>query len=61
MPRPHVLRDYLANVKRIGALGHACSEERFDILRASGAIVEDPVAGARDVLLHEQVRGPLLG
>lgn len=54
------LRDYLDNVKRIGALGHACSDEQHDLLRTRGAIADDPVRGARDILLLDQVRALLL-
>ncbi|MCB9878975.1 MAG: hypothetical protein H6835_15375 [Planctomycetes bacterium] len=54
------LRDYLDNVKRIGALGHVCSDEEHDFLRTRGAIADDPVRGARDILLLDQVRALLL-
>ena len=54
------LRDYLGSVNRVGVLGHTCSDDEFEFLRTHGAIADDPVRGARDVLLMEQVRALLL-
>ena len=54
------LRDYLEGVSRIGALGHTCSDDEFEFLCTQGAIADDPVRGARDVLLMEQIRTLLL-
>jgi len=54
------LRDYLDSVNRIGALGHICSDDEHGFLRTHGAIADDPVRGARNILLMEQVRALLL-
>lgn len=54
------LRHYLDSVKRLGALGHVCSDEEFDTFRAHGAIEESPVHGAEDILVMEQIRELLL-
>jgi hypothetical protein len=54
------LRGYLDSVNRIGALGHICSDHEHEFLRTHGAIADDPVLGARDILLMEQVRALLL-
>ncbi len=54
------LKEYLENVRRLGAWGHILSDEKFAAFRRAGTIVEDPVAGAEDILLLERVKELLL-
>lgn len=58
---PLEIREYLENVRRVGALGHVCSDDEFEVFRDAGAIDEDPVRGAEDILLLERIRKMLLG
>lgn len=55
------LEDYLGSLRRVGALGHILSDEQFAEFRAAGALVEDPVGGAEDVLRLERIKELLLG
>jgi hypothetical protein len=59
--QPNEIKEYLENVKRVGALGHVCTDEEFETFRKSGAIHEDPVSGAKDVLLLERAKELLMG
>src|SRR3972149_6766035 len=52
---PHEIRGYLANIRRVGPLGHVCTDEEVEVLRAAGAIDEDPVRDAEDVLIVERI------
>jgi hypothetical protein len=54
------LRTYLDTVSRIGALGHICAEKEQEFFRAHGAIDENPVRGAEDVLVMHRIREMLL-
>lgn len=58
---PHEIRGYLENIRRVGALGHVCTDEEVEVLRAAGAIDEDPVRDAEDVLIVERIKEMLLG
>ncbi|MBI4481329.1 MAG: hypothetical protein HY652_00425 [Acidobacteria bacterium] len=58
---PWEIREYLENVRRIGPLGHVCTDEEVEVFRAAGAIDEDPVRGAEDVLIVERIKELLLG
>ncbi len=53
---PHELRDYLENVRRIGAMGHVATDEEFEFMRKAGAFAENPVRGAEDVLILERIK-----
>lgn len=57
---PHELRGYLARVRRLGALGHVMSDEQFAEFREAGAIAEDIVTAAEDVLRVERMKVLLL-
>ena len=57
---PSLLKDYLENVQRLGSLGHICSEAEEQFLRASGAIHEDPVHTAEDVIVLKRIKDMLL-
>src|SRR5439155_5040174 len=58
---PWEMREYLSGVRRLGALGHVASEEAFEEMRAAGAIQEDVVTAAEDVLFVERIKVLLLG
>ena len=47
----HELRAWFDSVGRVGALGHAATDEQFALLRAAGALDEDPVRGADEIVL----------
>ena len=55
------LAAYFATVRRVGPLGHALSEAGLEALREAGAVDEDVVRGAEEVLLVERARELLLG
>ena len=58
--QPWELREYLDGIRRVGPLGHVCTDEEFEALLAADAIDEDPVRGAEDVLIVERVKELLL-
>lgn len=58
---PWEMREYLTRVRRLGALGHVATEQQFQEMRAAGAIHEDIVTAAEDVLLVERMKKLLLG
>lgn len=55
------IRAYLDTVQRVGALGHVATDEAYDEMREAGAIDEDPVEWAEDILLIERAKELLLG
>lgn len=57
----HELRAYLENVKRLGAMGHVCTDEEYEVFREAGAVDEDLVDAAEDVMFVEQMKELLLG
>jgi hypothetical protein len=54
------IRGYLENVRRIGAMGHAATDEEFEFMRKAEAFSEDPIRGAEDVLIVERIKEMLL-
>ncbi len=54
------LHAYFDTVRRVGALGHVATDEEFQAFRDAGALGEDPVCGAEDVLLLDEAREWLL-
>jgi hypothetical protein len=54
-------RTYLNSVQRVGALGHVATDEAYEEMREAGAIDEDPVWWAEDILLIERAKELLLG
>jgi hypothetical protein len=58
--QPWELRDYLEDIHRVGALGHVCNDEEFEVLLSAGAVDEDPVRGAEDVRIVERIKKLLL-
>lgn len=57
---PQEIREYLENVRRIGAMGHVATDEEFEFMRKTGAFDENPVCGAEDVLIVERIKKMLL-
>ncbi len=57
---PQEIRGYLDGVRRIGPLGHVSSDEEYEELRAAGAVEDDPVNMAEDILVLERVKRLLL-
>ena len=45
---------------RVGPLGHVASDEVYEEMREAGAIDENPVWWARDILLIERAKKLLL-
>ena|SRR5687767_10572558 len=58
---PQELAAYLGSAHRVGSLGHVASDEHFETLRAAGALHENVVTGAEEVLLMGRARELLLG
>lgn len=54
------IRGYLDGIRRVGPLGHAFTDEEFEEFRVAGAVEDDPVGGAEDVLRVERARRLLL-
>ncbi len=57
---PGEIRAYLDGARRVGALGHTASDEAYEEMRAAGAVREDPVEWAEQILLLERTRALLL-
>lgn len=57
---PDEIRGYLDEVHRVGPLGHVLTDEQFKEFRAAGAVEDDPVGDAEDLLRVERARGLLL-
>jgi hypothetical protein len=47
-------------LRRVGVFGHIGTEAQIATLRAAGAIDEDPVRDAEDVLIMERIKEMLL-
>ncbi|MDQ3003329.1 MAG: hypothetical protein M3Y08_18975 [Fibrobacterota bacterium] len=50
------IREYLETITRTGTMGHACTDEEFEIFREAGAIDDDPVRGAEDMLIVARIK-----
>jgi preprotein translocase subunit Sss1 len=57
---PWEIREYLENIRRVGPFAHTCTDEEYAVLRAAGALDEDPVRGAEDVLIVGRITEMLL-
>lgn len=51
---------YLDGVQRVGPLGHVVSDEAYEEMLEAGAIHEDPVWWAGEILLIERAKNLLL-
>ena len=60
MFQPWEISEYLNTVKRVGSLGHICKDEEYDTLRDAGAIDDDVVHGAEEIILIERAKELLL-
>jgi hypothetical protein len=58
--QPSEIRAYLEAVRRVGPLGHVCDDETYEEMREAGAIDENPVEWAREILLVERAKRALL-
>lgn len=54
------IRAYLDEVRRVGPLGHTASDQAYEEMRDAGAIDEDPVEWAEEILLIERAKQLLL-
>ena len=57
----HELTTWFSTVRRLGPLGHTVSDEEYQVLDAAGAIDDDPVSGAEEVLALDRARELLTG
>lgn len=57
---PWEIRGYLEGVRRVGALAHVSTDEEYETLQEAGAIEEDVVHAAEDVILLDRIRKLLL-
>jgi hypothetical protein len=51
---------FCVNVHRVGPFGHIFTDEQVEVFRTSGAIPDDPVEDAEDILLVERMKKLLL-
>src|SRR3990172_2428386 len=49
------IKEYLDSLERVGVLGHVCTDEQYETLHKSGAIPDDPVGEAEDIIMVERV------
>jgi hypothetical protein len=54
------LQSYLDTAHRVGVLGHAASDEDHEAMCDAGAVPEDPVEWAENILLVERAKTLLL-
>lgn len=57
---PWEIRGYLERVRRVGPWAHVSTDEEYETLREAGAIEEDVVEAAEDVILLDRIRAFLL-
>jgi len=58
--QPSDILAYLDGVHRVGALGHVCGDEAYEEMREAGAVQENPVEWAEQILLLERTKTLLL-
>jgi len=58
---PKEIRAYLDDVRRVGPLGHTASDAVYEEMVVAGAVREDPVEWAEQILRLERARTLLLG
>jgi len=54
------IRAYLDKIRRVGPLGHVLTDEQFEEFHEAGAIEDDPIGDAENVLRVERARTLLL-
>lgn len=57
---PSEIRVYLDSVKRVGVSGHVLTDEEYEVMREAGALDQDIVRGAEDVILVGRIREMLV-
>ncbi len=57
---PTEIRAYFKGVHRVGPLGHVSSDEEYEEMRDAGAVDENPVEWAKEILLIERAKKMLL-
>ncbi len=57
---PEEIRGCLSRIHRVGPLGHVLTDEQFEEFRAAGAVEDDPISDAEDVLRVERAQALLL-
>ena len=55
-----VLRHYLETVERTGPLGHVLTKDEHDFMRIAGAVDEDAVDRAEEVVVLKRIKDMLL-
>jgi hypothetical protein len=58
--QPWEIKEYLENVKRVGPMGHACTDEQYEVFLKAGAVEENAVTAAEEVVLLERAKELLL-
>ena len=58
---PSEIQVYLDNLKRVGAAGHVMTDEQYEVMRGAGALDDDVVRGAEDVIIMGRIREMLDG
>ena len=58
--QPWEIKEYLEGVEMVGAPGHVCTDEQYETLRSSGALPDDPVGEAEDIIQVERIEKLLL-
>jgi hypothetical protein len=53
---PTEISAYLDGVRRVGPLGHVCTDDVYEEMQDAGAVPEDPVEWAQQILRLEQAR-----
>jgi len=55
------LQGYFATTRRVGPAAHVATDEQYLTMRDAGALGDDVVSGAADVILFERARMLLIG
>ena len=58
--QPWEISEYLENVKRVGALGHVCTDEEYEEFKKAGAVPQDIDFGINDILTMGKIKELLL-
>jgi hypothetical protein len=52
--------NYLENVRYTGSLAHTTTEAKLEVLQKNWVIDDDPVRGAKDMMIFARIRELLL-
>jgi hypothetical protein len=58
--QPWEIQEYLDNIKRVGAFGHVCTDEEFEVIEQADPNATDPVYGAQAVITMDRIRTLLM-